>query len=59
LPTIESLASPGETFADILAHLIVDNGAPTYLKPEVVEWFESQIFPLLREKARRFNAADY
>lgn len=59
LPTIESLASPGESFADMLAHLILDSGATTYLKPQVVEWFENQIFPLLKDKARRFNAANY
>jgi hypothetical protein len=53
LPTIQSLASPGETFADILAHLILDARARTYLKPDVVAWFETNIFRTLKEKARR------
>jgi hypothetical protein len=59
LPTIQSLVGPGETFADILAHLILDSRASTYLKPHVVAWFETNVFPMLTEKARRFRAADY
>jgi hypothetical protein len=59
LPTIQSLSGPGESFADILAHLIVDEKAATYLKPHVIEWFESKVFPALTEKARRFNVTDY
>jgi hypothetical protein len=59
LPTIQSLVRPDEAFAGILAHLILDSRAITYLKPEVVEWFESNVFPTLRENARRFNAADF
>lgn len=58
LPTIQALATPGESFADILAHLIVDTRATTYLKPTVVGWFESNVFPTLRDKARRFKAAN-
>jgi hypothetical protein len=54
LPTIQSLVSPDESFADILAHLILDERAATYLKPAVVEWFEEEVFPALREKAQRF-----
>jgi hypothetical protein len=59
LPTIQSLARPDECFADILAHLIIDSRASTYLQPEVVEWFERNVFPALIENARRFKAADY
>ena len=59
LPTIQSLATPGESYADILAHLILDHRAPTYLKRDVVEWFEKNVFPALRDKARRFAATDY
>jgi hypothetical protein len=59
LPTIQSLATPGESYADILAHLILDRTATTYLKPDVVEWFEKNVFPALRDNARRFSAADY
>lgn len=59
LPTIQSLASPRESFADVLAHLIVDPKAATYLEPELVQWFERHTFPGLIEKARRFDAADY
>jgi hypothetical protein len=59
LPTIQSLASPRESYADILAHLIVDPRATTYLKPEVVQWFDQHAFPVLVEKARLFKAADY
>jgi len=59
MPTIQSLASPDESFADILAHLIVDPRAATYLKPRVVEWFEANVFPALREKAAQFKPVDY
>ena len=55
LPTIQSLATPGESFADILAHLIVDQRAATYLKPDVVAWFEGHVFPVLIDNARRFT----
>jgi hypothetical protein len=58
LPTIQSLATPGESYADILAHLIVDNKAASYLNQDVVAWFETKVFPALREKARRFTAAE-
>jgi hypothetical protein len=54
LPTIQSLATPGESFADILAHLILDPSANRYLKRPVVDWFETQIFPTLRVDASRF-----
>ncbi|MGH9175567.1 MAG: hypothetical protein ACRD1H_14475, partial [Vicinamibacterales bacterium] len=59
LPTIQSLASPGESFADILAHLIVDPRATTYLPRDVVSWFAGNVFPILIDKGRRFRAADY
>ena len=59
LPTLQSLASPGEAFADILAHLIVDRRAATYLKPDVVTGFEGNVFPVLIDKGRRFRPADY
>jgi hypothetical protein len=54
LPTIQSLATPGESFADILAHLILDPTAATYLKRPVIDWFETQVFPTLRHDASRF-----
>jgi hypothetical protein len=57
LPTIQSLVSPGESFADILAHLIVDARATSYLKPQIVDWFETHVFPALRTNAARFDAA--
>jgi hypothetical protein len=59
VPTIQSLARPDESFADILAHLIVDSRATSYLQPAVVDWFERHVFPALMENARRFRAADY
>lgn len=59
VPTIQSLVSPDESFADILAHLIVDTRATTYLQPELVAWFERNVFPVLTEKARRFRATEY
>jgi hypothetical protein len=55
LPTIQSLVNPEESFADILAHLIVDPNASTYLNRDVIDWFEASVFPMLRENARRFN----
>jgi hypothetical protein len=51
LPRIQSLATPAEAFADILAHLILDSTARSYLKPSVVAWFESDVFPALRARA--------
>jgi hypothetical protein len=54
LPTIQSLATPGESFADILAHLILDPTATSYLKRPVIDWFEAQVFPSLRQDAVRF-----
>lgn len=57
LPTIQSLVNPEESFADILAHLIVDPKASTYLKSEVIDWFAATVFPVLRENARRFNGS--
>jgi hypothetical protein len=59
VPTIQSLVRPDESFAGILAHLILDAWATTYLQPALVQWFETNVFPPLRENARRFNAADY
>ena len=53
LPRIQSLVTPAESFADILAHLIVDPSARTYLRPAVAEWFERRIYPTLREYASR------
>ena len=54
MPTIQSLVAPSESFADILAHLILDSRASAYLMPAVVEWFERNVFPDLAQKARRF-----
>jgi hypothetical protein len=51
VPTVQSLATPRETFADILAHLILDPTAPRYLPPDVVQWFEAHVFPGLRARA--------
>lgn len=50
VPTIQSLAAPGESFADLLAHLIIDPKAAEYLTPAVVEWFQVNVFPELRRK---------
>ena len=56
VPTIQSLASPRESYADILAHLILDPTAESYLNREVVAWFHTSVVPVLREKALRFEA---
>lgn len=53
VPTIQSLASPGESFADVLAHLILDVGAASYLKPDLVDYFKRDVFPMLMEKGRQ------
>lgn len=53
LPRIQSLVTPAESFADILAHLILDPAARNYLRPEVSDWFERRVFPTLREYASR------
>jgi hypothetical protein len=47
LPRLQSLVTPAESFADILAHLILDPTAREYLQPEVVRWFEGHVFPEL------------
>jgi hypothetical protein len=52
LPTSQSLAAPTETFADVLAHLILDPNATTYLNAEVVAWFKKEVFPDLTAPAR-------
>lgn len=51
MPRIQSLATPAESFADILAHLILDASARSYIKPAVIAWFESDVFPDLRTRA--------
>lgn len=48
LPRIQALATPGETFADVLAHLILDPDARKYLDPRVVQWFDKHVFSGLR-----------
>jgi hypothetical protein len=55
LPSIQSLAFPSESFADILSHLILDPRASSYLEPAVVRWFEETVYPVLRSNARRFT----
>jgi hypothetical protein len=52
LPRIQALATPGETFADVLAHLILDPQAATYLPLELTKWFESDVFPVLLDLAK-------
>jgi hypothetical protein len=49
-PTIQSLVNPGESFADILAHLIVDPAADNYINPDVVRWFDRAVLPKLRSR---------
>ena len=56
LPRIQALATPGESFADILAHLILDPEAATYLPEGVVKWFEQRVYPALRDHARKAYA---
>ena len=51
LPTTQSLATPSETFADVLAHLILDPNATTYLNANVVGWFKDNVFPGLTAQA--------
>jgi hypothetical protein len=55
-PTIQSLVNPGESFADILAHLLVDSTAATYLEPDVIAWFERRVLPSLRHRASEASA---
>jgi hypothetical protein len=43
------LQSPEEAFADIGAHLIMDNQASTYLDVEVVNWFKEKVFSKLKK----------
>jgi hypothetical protein len=56
VPTIQSIVAPGESYADILAHLILDPTASSYLDRDLVQWFHAAVFPALREKARRFQS---
>jgi hypothetical protein len=48
LPRLQSFASPAESFADVLAHLMLDPTAREYLSPPLVDWFERRVFPELR-----------
>jgi hypothetical protein len=48
LPRLQSLVTPAESFADIVAHLILDPTAREYLAPPVVEWVEKHVFAALR-----------
>lgn len=57
LPTIQSLVNPDECFSDILTHLILDPTSRSYLRRDLVEWFEAHVFPELRAKARAVEAA--
>jgi hypothetical protein len=57
LPTIQSLVNPDECFADILTHLIIDPASVSYLPRGVIEWFEANVFPVLRAKARALETA--
>jgi hypothetical protein len=50
VPRLQSLVTPAESFADILAHLILDPTAREYLQPQVVQWFEKNVFPQLQSK---------
>lgn len=45
VPRLQSLVTPAESFADILAHLILDPSAREYLQPKMVAWFEQHVFP--------------
>ena len=56
MPRIQALATPGESFADILAHLILDPEAARYLPSPVVKWFEQRVYPALRSHARGATA---
>jgi phage terminase small subunit len=44
VPTIQSTRAPGEPFAKIGAHLVLDPRARQSLAPEVVACFDRQVF---------------
>jgi hypothetical protein len=45
VPSMMSVRSPAEAFAEIGAHLILDPRARTYLPPETVAYFDAYILP--------------
>jgi hypothetical protein len=51
VPRLQSLVSPAEAYADIVAHLILDPTARDYLAKPVVAWVEQQVFRDLRALA--------
>ena len=60
VPRIQSLVTPAETFADVVAHLILDPTAREYLSPALVAWVQKNVFaprpPALqvRRRAKRY-----
>jgi hypothetical protein len=48
LPRMQALASPAETFADVLSHLVLDPTAREYLAPATLAWFDRHIERQLR-----------
>jgi hypothetical protein len=43
IPSLESTQGPGEAFAEIGAHLILDDRARSYLSPDVVAFFDEHV----------------
>jgi hypothetical protein len=43
VPSMQSLQSPAEAFADIGSHLVLDPRSRSYLRAEVVTWFEKHV----------------
>ena len=44
IPSMQSIRSPAEAFAEIGSHLILDHKARTYLPRRVVEYFSANVF---------------
>jgi hypothetical protein len=50
IPSMQSLQSPGEAFADIGSHLILDRRARRYLPKQIVAYFDKHV--LSRDDSR-------
>jgi hypothetical protein len=52
VPTMRSISSPAEAFAEIGSHLILEPAARSYLARPVVAFFDTRVFPKVRRGQR-------
>lgn len=44
VPTMQSIRSPAEAFAEIGSHLVLDQNARKYLPSELTAYFDANVF---------------